>query len=80
MIKNMIIRNFIFLKKYFAGNPLSLFRLKNYMYGIPKFVIFNIILSDTNYKMVVLNEKEKSIKVEFIQMLNCEITATKSVI
>ena len=62
MIKNRIIRNFIFLKKYFAGNPLSLFRLKNYMYSIPKFVMFNTILSDTNYKMVVLNEKEKSIK------------------
>ena len=42
--------------------------------------MFNTILSDTNYKMVALNEKEKSIKVEFIQMLNCEITATKSVI
>ena len=29
--------------------------------------------------MVKLNDKEKSIKVEFIQLLNCEITATKSV-
>ena len=30
--------------------------------------------------MVQLRGKEKSIKVEFIQLLNCEITATKSVI
>ena len=30
--------------------------------------------------MVQLNDKEKSIIVEFIQLLNCEITATKSVI
>ena len=27
-----------------------------------------------------LHDKEKSIKVEFMQLLNCEITATKSVI
>ena len=50
------------------------------MYSILKFVIFNIILQDKNYKMVLLNDKEKSMKVEFVQLLNCEITAIKSVI
>ena len=29
--------------------------------------------------MVQLNDKEKSVKVEFIQLLNCENTATKSI-
>ena len=43
------------------------------MYSILKFVIFNIILQDKNYKMVLLNDKEKSVKVEFVQQLNCEI-------
>ena len=43
------------------------------MYSILKSVIFNIILQDKNYKMVLLNDKEKSIKVEFVQQLNCEI-------
>ena len=50
------------------------------MYSILKSVIFNIILQDKIYKIVLLNDKEKSIKVEFVQQLNCEITATKSVI
>ena len=50
------------------------------MYSILKFVIFNIILQDKNYKMVLLNDREKSMKVEFVQLLNCEITAIKSVI
>ena len=43
-------------------------------------MILKIILQDTNYKMMSLNDKEKSIKVEFIRLLNCEIPATKSVI
>ena len=43
------------------------------MYSILKSVIFNIILQDKNYKMVLLNDKEKSVKVEFVQQLNCEI-------
>ena len=43
-------------------------------------MILNIILQDTNYKIMSLNDKEKSIKVEFIRLLNCEIPATKSVI
>ena len=43
------------------------------MYSILKSVIFNIILQDKNYKMVLLNDKEKSMKVEFVQQLNCEI-------
>ena len=30
--------------------------------------------------MVQLNDKEKLIKVQFTQLLNCEITTTKSVI
>ena len=30
--------------------------------------------------MAELNAKEKSVKVEFMQLLNCEIIATKSVI
>ena len=46
------------------------------MYSILKSVIFNIILQDKIYKIVLLNDKEKSIKVEFVQQLNCEITAT----
>ena len=50
------------------------------MYSILKSVIFNIILQDKIYKIVLLNDKEKSIKVEFVQQLNCEITVTKSVI
>ena len=50
------------------------------MYSILKFVIFNIMLQDKNYKMVLLNDKEKSIKVGFVQLFNCEITTTKSVI
>ena len=50
------------------------------MYSILKSVIFHIILQDKIYKIVLLNDKEKSIKVEFVQQLNCEITATKSVI
>ena len=50
------------------------------MYSILKCVILKIILQDTNYKMMSLNDKEKSIKVEFIRLLNCEIPATKSVI
>ena len=55
LTKNRITRRFIFKNNtLFTKNNISssIFRLKKCVYSILKFVIFNIILQDKNYKMV----------------------------